>query len=185
MRDETRDLLKGIWVPFLLPRASHDDMGKALDDTYLPAVRSAFNAQLPQYAFTNHHKGKLAGKLSVAAGSRHSKLIEAMRKDAVVGLFFPCLTEYSIGAAREQIAQLPEEFLLAGGIDTCAALIAAPDLLLNKEAYSPLLWFAALDGEKADVGYHFEAYGYNLTFNRRVHLGHADEYWASSLVLLG
>lgn len=185
LRDEARNLLKSVWVPFLLPQAKHADVGEALDNTYLPAVRSAFNALLPQYAFTNHHKGKLAGKLSVAPGSRHDKLIEAMRKDAVVGLFFPCLTEYSVDAAREQVAQLPDEFLLAGGVDTCAALIAAPDLLLNKEAYSPLLWFAALNGEKADVGYHFEAYGYNLTFNRRVHLGHADEYWASSLVLLG
>jgi hypothetical protein len=35
------------------------------------------------------------------------------------------------------------------------------------------------------VGYHFEAYGHNLTFNRRPHFGQAAEYWASGLVVLG
>ena len=36
----------------------------------------------------------------------------------------------------------------------------------------------------AGIGYHFEAYGYNLTFNRRPHLGHAAEYWSSGISVL-
>lgn len=183
--EATRALLRGVAVPFLLPQAEHDDLGQALDERYLPAVRDAFKEVLPGQEFNKHHKTNLTGKLSVAPESRHSKLIEKMRRGAVVGLFFPCLTEYSLPAAREQIPYLPEKFLLAGGVDTCAALIASPDLLLNKETYSPLLWFAALDGEKPGAGYHFEAYGYDLTFNRRVHFDQAAEYWASSLVVLG
>lgn len=182
---QTREMLNGICVPFLLPQAQHADIGTALADRYLPAVAEAFTAQMPGHDFTNHHKAGLAGKLTVAAGSRHDALIERMTDGAVVGCYFPCLTEYAVPAMRERLPALPGDLLLAGGYDTCAALIAAPDLLLNREAYPPLLWLAGLEAEKAEIGYHFEAYGYNLTFNRRLHQGQAAEYWAGGLVVLG
>lgn len=181
----TANLLHGVGVPILLPRATHPDIGTALDERYIPAVESAFTAVYPGYVFTNHHKTGLAGKLDVCAASRHQTLVDQMRDAAIVGLYFPCLTEYSQQATREQIATLPEHLLLAGGFDTCAALIAAPDLLLNRDAYPPLLWLAGLDSEKAEAGYHFEAYGYNMTFNRRLHFGEVAEYWASGIVVLG
>lgn len=177
-------ILNGPAVPFLLPQASHDDIGEALENRYLPAVGRGFAEALPEYCFTNHHKAGLAGKLTPAAGARHERLIEAMRRGPVVGVYFPCLLEYSIPAAIEQIATLPESFLLAGGYDSCAAFLAAPDLLLRKNGYPPLLWLSGLDAEKEGCGYHFEAYGYDLTFNRRVHQNMAAEYWASALVVL-
>ena len=100
-------------------------------------------------------------------------------------MYLPCLLEYSIPAALEQMATLPEHFLLAGGLDTSAAFVSLPGLLLRKDGYPPLLWFSGLAAEKDGVGYHYEAYGYNLTFNRRAHLGKVAEYWASALVVLG
>lgn len=181
----TRNLLQGVCVPILLPQAIHDDLGQALDERYLPAVESSFTSTFPEYTFTNHHKMGLAGKLSVAQNSRHQELLDRMREQAVVGCYFPCLTEYAVPATRGQMAGLPAHLLLAGGVDTCAALIAAPDLLLNREAYPPLLWLAGLDAEKAEAAYHFEAYGYNMTFNRRLHFGQPAEYWTSGLVVLG
>lgn len=182
---ETSNLLQGICIPILLPRARRDDIGIALDERYLPAVESAFKSSFPEYSFTNHHKTGLGGKLRSAPGSRHEVLLERMRDEAIVGCYFPCLTEYAPSAALAQMAALPEQFLLAGGIDTCAALISAPGLLLNHNAYPPLLWLSGLEAEKADANYHFEAYGYNLTFNRRLHFGQPAEYWASGLVVLG
>jgi MoaA/NifB/PqqE/SkfB family radical SAM enzyme len=181
----TRGLQNGVCVPILLPQATHADIGQALDERYLPAVERAFAAAFPGHAFTNHHKTGLAGKLGVAPESRHHALIERMAGGAVVGCYFPALTEYAPPAARARLTTLPEHLLLAGGFDTCAALIAAPGLLRNREAYPPLLWLAALDGEKAAAGYHFEAYGDNLTFNRRLHFGAAAESWACGLVVLG
>jgi MoaA/NifB/PqqE/SkfB family radical SAM enzyme len=178
-------LLNGVCVPILLPRAAHDDIGEALEARYIPAVEQAFTSTFPSYEFTNHHKAGLAGKLEVAPESRHGKLIERMAEGAVVACYFPALTEYAPPAALARMATLPGHLLLAGGFDTCAALIAAPDLLLNREAYPPLLWLAALNGEQPTVGYHFEAYGYNLTFNRRQHFGAAAESWANGLVVLG
>jgi MoaA/NifB/PqqE/SkfB family radical SAM enzyme len=181
---ETKSILSGVRVPFLLPQASHADIGEALDSTYLPAVGRAFKSVLPEFEFTNHNVVPLTKKLSANSQGRHDRLLARMAKSPVIGVYFPSLSEYSINAAREKVAQLPEKFVLAGGVDTCAALISAPDLLLNKDGYPPLLWLAGLEAEKPEAGYHFEAYGYNLTFNRRVHFGEVAEYWNSGLVLL-
>lgn len=180
----TAEMTRGVAVPFFLPQASYPDYGAALEHTYLEAVKNAFADKLPQYDFVNHHRDGLAGKLDIVRGSRHDKLVEAMRHQSVVGVFFPCLSEYSVPAAIEQTGKLPAQFMLAGGFDTCAALIGSPDLLLRTDGYPPLLWLAALAAEKEATGYHFEAYGYNLTFNRRPHFGQAAEYWASGLVVL-
>jgi hypothetical protein len=182
---ETKSMTQGVHVPFFLPKAAHADYGQALETIYLPAVQHAFKEKLPKYDFANHHQGALASKLSIAPGSRHEGLLERMRDAAVVGCYFPCLSEYSVPAALEQLQALPEKFLLAGGFDTSAAFIGSPDLLLKHEGYPPLLWLTALLGEKEGVGYHFEAYGYNLTFNRRMHFGDAAEYWCNGLVVLG
>jgi hypothetical protein len=181
---DTANVLKGVHVPFLLPPAAGTDPGEVLE-AWLEGVRRAFAERFPERTFTNHHKGGLAGKLAIAPGSRHDRLLRAVREGWVVGYYFLCLSEYSVPAAIEQVQHLPESFLLAGGIDTAAALVGSPDLLLRTDGYPPLLWLAALQGEKEGVGYHFEAYGYNLTFNRRVHLGQAAESWASGLIVIG
>lgn len=178
-------ITNGVGVPFFLPKASYADYGEALERDYLPAVQQAFADKLPQYDFTNHHKDGLAGKLSIAPGSRHAQLLEAMRHEVVVGYFFPCLTEYAVPAAVEQVGHLPAQFLMAGGFDTCAAIMGSPDLLLRRDGYPPVLWLGAMLAESTKVGYHFEAYGYNLTFNRRVHFDQVAESWASGLVVLG
>jgi hypothetical protein len=177
-------ILEGVRVPFLLPHADYPDYGLAVEETYLAAVAAAYQEKLPAYRFVNHCKGGLTGKLGVANGSRHERLLERMRVAPVVGYYFPCLTEYSVPAAVEQVALLPARFLLAGGFDTCAAFVGSPDLLLRRDGYPPVLWLSGSLEAGDRAGYHFEAYGYNLTFNRRVHLGNAAESWASGLVVL-
>ena len=183
--ERLNNITKGVGVPFILPQASCGDIGRELEQTYLKAVGQSFHDMFPGREFQNHHKGSLAGTFNITPGSRHERLVEAVRRAVVVGWYFPCVTGYSIDAAIEQLASLPDKFLLAGGIDTCAAFIGSPDLLLRADGYPPLLWFAALSGEKKGIGYHFEAYGYNLTFNRRPYLDLVAEYWACGLVVLG
>lgn len=182
---ETAGILAGVKIPFMLPRGSNEDIGAALQDCYLPALQASFKATLPDYDFVDHHSLSLAGQLTVATGSRHERLVAAMELNAVVGWYFPCLAEYSVPAMLEGVAALPDDFLLAGGYDTCAALIGAPDLLLRRNGYPPLLWLAALAGDKSGEGHYFEAYGYNLTFNRRMHFGEVAEYWNGALIVLG
>jgi hypothetical protein len=100
-------------------------------------------------------------------------------------VYFPALREFSVPAALEKMAHLPPRFMLAGGVDTAAALIACPELLVRKDGYSPLLWLAALASDKDGEGYYFENYGYDLTFNRRMHFNQASEYSTAGLVALG
>lgn len=179
------NITHGVGVPFILPKASYDDIGETLEIVYLPAVDKSFNSKFPEYSSVNHCSESLNGKLSVAEGSRHEKLLLAMQEEVVVGYYFPALLEYSVPAAIEQVNKLPENFLLAGGYDTAAAFIGSPDLLLRLDGYPPLLWMSGLAAEKESMAYHFEAYGYGLTFNRRAHLGKVAECWASGLVVLG
>lgn len=181
----TTALSQGVYVPFMLPKQGLADVGEQLESVYLPAVKASFEQTYPDKTFTNHHKDGLTGKLSIAVGSRHERLLDAQAEDVVVGVYFPSLMEYSVPAAIEKVSQLPERFLLAGGFDTAAAMIAAPDLLLRTDGYPPVLWMAALDSEKAGVNYMFEAYGYHLTFNRKPHFDQAAESWTSGLVVLG
>lgn len=179
------NMAQGVHVPFFLPRYSHPDLGEAIEQCHVPAVGSAFAEAFPQYRFDNHDKLGAAGKLKIRPGSRHERLIEKMGETDVVGYYFPCLTEFSLPAVQEQMVTLPENLLLAGGYDTCAALVGSPGLLQRRDGYPNLLWLAATQTEKEGVDYYFEAYGQNLTFNRRAHFGQVSEYWASGLVVLG
>ena len=74
--------------------------------------------------------------------------------------------------------------IIIGKLDTCAAFIGSPNLLLNEDSYPPLLWMTALKSNKLDIGYHIEAYGHDLNFNKRPHLGNVAEYWGHSLVVI-
>ena len=56
-------------------------------------------------------------------------------------------------------------------------MISHPNLLIRKDGYAPLLWIGSFDSEREDAAYHFESYGYNLTFNRKVHFNQCAESW--------
>lgn len=184
LRNDTAvcNILKGTYVPFILPRRAKGDIGKDIEKIYLPAVKKAFTANFKDYEFVNHQKSSIADKLYSTKQTRHPALLNKLSTQDVIGIFFPALDGYSLPAARNQVVTLPAQFSLAGGADTCAAFVSCPDLLLRREGYPPLLWFGALESNDNNEGFHLEAYGYNLTFNRRVHLGNADEYWANGLV---
>ena len=181
------NLVNAVAVPFFLPQtpqATSRDLGAQLEHVYLPAVGLSFHEAFPNRAFVNHHKASLTGKLAIASGSRHEQLLHSMEAGVVVGYVFISLTEYSIPAAIEQLSELPPHVLLSGGADLSAAIVGSPDLLLRTDGYPPLIWLAALRTEAETAGYHYEAYGYDLNFNRRVHLNQAAEYWASALTVL-
>ena len=181
--DQLQNLNQCTYVPFILPQQKIEDIGEALESKYLPAVAASFSSRFPEYDFTNHYPASLTGKLKASPLSRHQSLLNKLQSEDVIGIYFPALDGYSLPAAREKANQLPSTFSLAGGVDTCAALIACPDLLMRLDGYPPLLWFGALESKDSNEGFHLESYGYNLTFNRRMHLNNADEYWANGLVI--
>ena len=182
---QSKNILNGVRIPFMLPKDSALDLGYHIEKKYICAVKESFEESYPNRNFVNHHKSGLSGKISIAIDSRHDQLVKEMSHNLIVGYYFPCITEYALPAAIEQIQKLPSKFLLAGGYDTAAALIGTPNLLLRTNGYPPLLWLAGLQSESDGVGYHFEAYGYNLTFNRRVHFDKVAESWATGIVVIG
>lgn len=179
----TRAALNGAHVPFMLPQGKIADEGASLESTYLKALTSSYKAHYPAFTFKDHHKQSLEGLFKVAPASRHQTLLDKMEHEPVVGLLIPAMREFSVPAGVEKMGQLPKNMLLAGGIDTCAALIGNPELLSRDEGYAPLLWCAALESKPGE-SYYFEAYGYDLTFNRRKHFDKASEYSTCSLVII-
>jgi len=178
----TREIARGVHVPFFLPSDRSADPGQALESVYLPAVGASYKARYPKYDFRNELKGGLAGKMRVAAGSRYDVLLQALAAGPIVGVYFPlALSGFSIDAARQQMADLPAGFVLSGGCDAAAALVASPELIMKEDGYPPQLDLAALEGTAARYAYHFAPYGYNLTFNGRYHNGLASDYCSSGL----
>ena len=182
----TAGIANGVYMPFVLPKDdSLSDMGAALQSRYLPAVGSAYTSKLPEYTFEVQHKPDLAGNMTILPDSRHDQLVDALASGPVVGIVFPCLSEYSSPAARERLSQMPDQFLLTGGVDLCGAFIGTPDILMREDGYPPTFWMSALEAERENLGYHIEAYGANLNFYRRAHLNQAAEYWWHCVTVLG
>jgi len=179
-----KNITKGIGVPFFLPKIKSTNIGSDLLEKYLHALTKSYKDENPKYDFINHCQENLSENITINTESKHDELIKQMEMETIVGCYFPCMLEYSFPAAFETLSGLPKNFYLAGGFDTCAAFIGTPNLLLNKNNYPPLLWMGALNSEKDNIGYHIEAYGYNLNFNKRPHLGNVSEYWGHALTVL-
>ena len=178
------NITKGVGVPFFMPKRRHKDIGEELSENYLTALNNSFKDENPDFDFINHCSDSLNNSIEINNDSRHDKFIEKLESESVVGYYFPAMLEYSFAAAIENLKSLPENFYLAGGFDTCSAFVGSPNLLLNKKTYPPLLWMTSLKTNQENIGYHIESYGYNLTFNKRPHLGNVAEYWAHSLIIL-
>ncbi len=176
--DDTASVAAGVRVPFLLVAGASDDIGLALDLTFLPALARS------RRTFTNVVTGRLSGAVGISRKSSHDRLLRAMAGGSVVGLYFPlALSGFSVPAARQQMGELPLVVSLSGAYEVCSALIGSPDLLTKPGGYPPQLELAALHGESLSYGYHFASYGSDLTFNGRHHHGHASDYVSPGLTV--
>lgn len=176
------NLANGVCLPFSLPPMKVEDYGKKLDEM-LDAFGLAYAKEYPGLTFYNHRHGELKGKVEIVAGTRHERLITALAKGTVVGLYFPNpLQGFSIPAAREQMSTLPDELILAGGLDTVANLIMYPDVLA-KNFQTPGLDCAALSWDSADYSLSFRARDDFAYFAHRYLYAH--DYYSAGLVLLG
>ena len=181
---DTANMTAGVHVPFLIPANSNmEDLGSAMLEHYLPALETSYLDAMPESEFAVEVPN-LAGRLNLREGTNHDQLMERLKSESIVGILFPCMTEYSIPAALNQTKLLPENCITAGALDVTAALIGVPRLLIRDEGYPPTLWLTAIEGEQENIGYHFEAYGYNLKLYRRAHLSQPSEYWWQSVTVL-
>lgn len=172
-----------VCAPFYLPKLQHEDLGTELEEVYLPLIRTSYKNTFPDYEFTVEYKDSLKDKLKSIKGLGHDRLEDLCRDSDVMGVTFFILREYSVKGAREQMAFLPEEFSLAGILDLSGALVAQPDLMFNETEYSPMVWPSGCETPWEHANFHYECYGYNLMFNRRVHHDLVAEYWSHGISL--
>ena len=143
------NLLCGVHIPFICKKIEPvKDFGKKLESIELPNYQRAFNAKFPQSHFKAvlQSNSQLAGNVNLDSRSRYQHFVEACQEGIVVGWYFPqALQEFDVESQRKQMVALPESknICLSGGIDTMAALIGTPDLLINEEAYAPILCFSS------------------------------------------
>lgn len=132
-------ILNGSYFPICLPRCEIGDYGSLVDEVFLPGVKRAYEATFPKRCFKDSMTGKLPGQLTIASESGQEVLIKKMARGPVVGILFPvALQGYSVAAAREQMATLPNGFVLSGVLDTCVAMVSYPDFLARDD-HTPTL----------------------------------------------
>jgi len=187
-------LFKGVHVPFICSQASGEtDLGTELEKTTLPSVATSFKAAFPdlQFKATLQGSSKLSGELSVAEGSRYERFLESYKKGAIAGWYFPqALQEYDIASQRAQMCSLPlpDDLVLSGGVDTGAALVGSPSLLVNEENYPPVLCLSALKHADERLMLCLKAYGHHLEFwcmsqMLTPELTQVSEQWSGGLTL--
>ncbi|MFA5954299.1 MAG: hypothetical protein WC817_02060 [Patescibacteria group bacterium] len=121
------NILKAVHLPIVIPQFDVSDYGRALKETFLPAVGRSYETRFPARKFCQNIEGDLIEQVSIVEGSRHERLVERMRGGPVVGIYFPNpLQGWSINAQREQMEDLYEGFLLTGGVDSSIGQVMYP-----------------------------------------------------------
>lgn len=172
-------------IPFILPKGSITDDLKASMSVYMAGLSASFSNEFPKNRLTDHSIDEWKDQLVVNPKSRSDTVLERSKAESVVGLFLPSLSEYSVPAAYEAISKLPDVLALSGFFEIASVLIGTPEYLINAEAYSPLLWATANIADHHAGGFHFAAYGNDMTLNYRAHLSEVSEYWWSGLTIIG
>lgn len=177
------NVAKGIPLPVVLPKLETDDLGIALEQ-YLKAVGKSYTKTFGDRKFYNHRKGALAGEVSIVSGSRHDQLIERMKQGPVMGIHFANpLQGFSDNADWEQMATLPEGFILSG-LDTAIAMMMYLDVLA-RDFHTPGLDLAALSWQSADSSLFFWARVDWLDFGGTDDLAHAYDDCSGGLLFVG
>lgn len=176
------NILKGVWLPVVLPQFTADDLGTVLEQ-YLKVVDKSYLATFGNRLFYDYRKGTLTASVGIIGRSRHDQLIEKMRQGPVIGIHFPNpLQGFSVNASCEQMESLPEGFVLSG-MDTPIAMAMYPDILA-RDYNTPGLDLAAFVLKSAP-SLNFKPGNDFLTFSRQNDLASAYAYSSGGLLFCG
>jgi hypothetical protein len=165
-----KNLFTGVHVPFICPKRDQEiDLGVELEKITLPSVAASFKSSFPELhcKATLQGSSKLEGELSIDENSRYESFLEAQSKGVLVGWYFPqALQEFDIESQRAQMKNLPmyKNLILSGTLDTSAALVGSPNLLVNINDYPPVLCLSAIKHSDDRLMLCFKAYGQHLEF---------------------
>jgi hypothetical protein len=139
--------------------------GQVLEDMYLKLVAEAYKRAFPNRTFENYRKGELAGQVTVVDGTRHDRLISTMRERSVVGMYCMPMQGFGIMTDRAMIKLLPDNWLLAGGLDTSMAFAGYPGTLA-RDFNTPVADCAALQWQDPECSLCLSPNDVSLDFDR-------------------
>lgn len=187
------NLLNGPYLPFIISEHNFDDLGEDLELNLLPKLNDSFNNKFPE----NHFKAilqsdsELKKNITIDPNSRYDIFIECVKKNTVVGWYFPCaLQEFDVDSQRKQMLEIPsfQNICLSGGIDICASIIGSPDLLINSHNYAPILCMSAYIHRDPRLVLLLKSYGPHLEFwcmtqMLQKNIKQVSEQWAGGITI--
>lgn len=206
---QTSNLLKGAYLPLCFPHLEIEDYGRSLEEVFLPAAECSVKASLngvgrfddriaraDRYSSERYHMytNGLAGRIEIVQNTHHEKLVEAMGKGPVVGIWFANpLQGFSVQGCRRQIMAFQDRFALSGVIDNLTAFVADPEIL-DRDEHGATLDCAAVELPSSDdvLTLRNPCQGYNIHNINEVVFGlqdgpdsHIFENSSGSILVLG
>lgn len=184
-RDSTvADLLNGVYVPFILPQKKL--LGERPISYLVKAAGESFQNVYPQFEFKLLSERDLDVDLEIKDGSRWETVETQWVKRTLVGLYFPtAMSGYAIPDHTVALSRLADNLVLSGIPDVASSIIGSPSLLMKNDGKYPNLLALGAFAEKDEAHRHmfhfFEAYGWNLYFNRRSQIGAVSEYYSGGI----
>jgi hypothetical protein len=183
------NLTNAVHVPFIVPKIkSIKEPFRNLED-WIPALHASYAEAYPNFEFKNLVTAVQTQELKISKFSRYESLVERASQRDLVGWYFPnVMSGYAVPDHRTLMERLPDEFVLSGPLETTTSLIGTPSLLMKNDGkYPNLLCLSSVEPDKDNEKhffYFYEAYGWNLNFNRRSMIGAVSEYYAGGLTIL-
>tara|TARA_B100000902_G_scaffold233969_1_gene221820 strand:- start:6627 stop:7436 length:810 start_codon:yes stop_codon:yes gene_type:complete len=186
-------ITSGVHIPFIYHNSNENtDIGANLEDQILPALKDSFTEKFPDAHFKAvlQSDSVLRNNVSVSPDSGYGVFLKESTK-GVIGWYFPqVFQEFDIDSQRSQLIKLPEisdiKICLSGGMDIGAAVISTPDLLIDKNNYTPILCMSGLMHSDERLILILKAYGPHMEFwcmtqMLSKHTTQVSEQWAGGL----
>ena len=156
----------GLCLPVIMPKHDIDDYGQVLEDLYLKMVEAAYKKAFSNRTFENCRRGELTGQVQVVPETRHDRLLSLMCERSVVGVYNPIFQGFGLEADRAIMKLFPDNWLLAGPIDTAMAIVG-PSATLASDFNTPALDCAAVQWQDPEVSLCFIPDDSRLFFDDR------------------
>lgn len=170
--DAYKHLFKATAVPFCFTVPDRRiDLGRELEGRWLPLLQTEFEKKIPgaQFRATLQGNTQLADQINPANGSGYAEFLDQHSCSIVVGYYFPtAFQEFDISSQRKRIINLPTidklAFCLSGPFEIIYTLVCYPDLLFDRQSYSPILCASSLEHKDPRMVMIFKSYGPHLEF---------------------
>jgi len=194
--DDYRNIFKGTAIPFCFTDIdARADLGSRLESFWMPMLKEAYEENVPGSYFKAILQGnsKLEKNVSCSPNTGYEEFLESLEKSLVVGYYFPsAFQEFDLASQRKRISDFPNapglRVSLSGPLEIIYSLVAYPQLLFNKEKYSPILLASAAEHVDPRMVLMFKAYGPHLEFWLMTQMlsptkTQVSEQWAGGLTI--